>query len=90
MEIITEIYLSDLKDDLKDSLIEAIIDRLKSDDDEMELIKTEVMAGIEDDKEFIEDLEKTKEDRIETALEDKAKKILENTFYGECNIGGEI
>lgn len=89
MEINTELYLSDLTDDTKDQLLDAIIDRLKEDKDEMELIEVEVDAEIEEDGEFMDLKALTREDRIRMAVEDKAEKILKNTFWGECIIGGE-
>lgn len=90
MEINTELYLSDLTDETKDQLVEAIIERLKDDKDEMELIEAEIDADIEENIEFMDLKALTRDDRIKMALEDKAQKILENTFWGECNIGGEI
>lgn len=90
MEINTELYLSDLTDETKDQLVEAIIERLKDDKDEMELIEAEIDADIEENIEFMDLKALTRDDRIKMALEDKAQKILENTFWGECNIGEEI
>lgn len=90
MEINTEIYLSDLTEETKEGLTNAIIDRLKDDKDEMELIEVEVLASMEDDDIEPSQFEETKNWRIKETLEDKAKKILENTFWAECNIGDEI
>lgn len=90
MEIITELFLSDLTDDTQNQLKEAIIDRLKDDKLEMELIEIEVENSLNDDDIEPSQRETTKEWRIKEAIEDKAEKILKNKFYGECNIGGEI
>lgn len=90
MEINTELYLSDLTSDTQDQLLEAIIERLKDDKDEVELVEAEVDADIEENEEFMDLKALTREDRIKMAIEDKAQKILENTFWGECNIGEEI
>jgi len=90
MEIITEIFLSDLKDETIDQLKEAIADRLKDDKLEMELIEIEVNGTLDDDDIEPSQREATKEWRIKEAIEDKAEKILKNTFEAECNIGGEI
>lgn len=89
MEIITELYLSDLTDETKDQLKEAIIDRLKDDKEEMELIEIEVNETLDDDEIEPSQREVTKERRIKEAIEDKAEKILKNTFFAEANIGDE-
>lgn len=87
MEINTELYLSDLTSETQDQLTDAIIDRLKDDKDEIEQIEAEVDAEIEQDGEFMDLKALTREDRIGMVIEDKAQEILENTFWGECNIG---
>lgn len=88
MEINTELYLSDLTDETKESLINSIIDRLKDDKDEMELITAEIIGEAEDDGVFL--TPKDTQWKIQDRLEEKAKDILERTFWAECNIGDEI
>ena len=86
MEIITEIYLSDLADDTKDQLMENIMDRVANDKDEMEIIEKKIDKEIEEDGEFMDLVKLTRKDRIEMEIEDRADEILKKYFYGEINI----
>jgi len=83
----TRIYLSDLQSETKDQLIEAIISRLRDDEEKMKKIEKKVDDEIKEDGDVI-DLEKLpRKNRIEMELEDTAQEILEDTFYGEINVG---
>lgn len=87
MELVTEIYLSDLTEETKDGLIENIIERIRDDEEELKAVENAVDEQLEEDKEFVDLKALTRADRIQMALEDKAKEILESTFFGEINIG---
>jgi len=83
----TRIYLSDLQSETKDQLIEAIISRLRDDENEMKKIEKKIDDEIKEDGDVIDLKKLPRKNRIEMELEDRAEKILEETFYGEINIG---
>jgi len=81
----TEIFLNDLSEETREQLENAIIDRLKSDIDTMAEIEASIIEQAEDDDEFI--TPKDFQWKTQDKLEERAKKILNDTFYGEITIG---